>query len=80
MPSKMYQFDSLTYPQFLMLHTENAREPGDDQGYLLIFMLAIAGKFGGLAVDITTTKLKSTKNFLLAYNYTYGDPVPNRQI
>ena len=38
----------------------------------------IAGKFGGLAVYIITTKLKFAKiSFCI---YTYGDPVPNCQI
>ena len=35
-------------------------------------------KLGGLAVFITTAKLKSTK--IPTHIYTYGDPVPNRQI
>ena len=38
-------------------------------------------KFDSLAVYITTTKLKSAKiSYSHTYNYTYGDPVPNRQI
>ena len=38
-------------------------------------------KFGGVAVYITTAKLKSAKiSYSHIYNYTYGDPVPNRQI
>ena len=41
----------------------------------------IAGKFGGFAIYITTTKLKSSKISYLHINYyTYGDPVLNRQI
>ena len=35
-------------------------------------------KFGGLAVYIITAKLKSAK--ISTRIYTYGDPVPNRQI
>ena len=42
-------------------------------------MYRTAGKFGGLAVCVTTAKLKSSQNFLLAY-ITYSDPVPDRQI
>jgi hypothetical protein len=37
-------------------------------------------KFGGLVVCITTAKLKSTNIFYMHIIYTYGDPVPNRQI
>ena len=42
----------------------------------------IAGKFGSLAVYVTTAKLKSTKISYshILYIYTYGDPVPNCQI
>ena len=36
-------------------------------------------KLGGLAVYTTTTKLKSAK-ISYSHIYTYGDPVPNRQI
>ena len=40
----------------------------------------IAGKFGGLAVYLNNRQIKIRQNFLLAYYYTCGDPVPNRQI
>ena len=36
-------------------------------------------KFGGLAVYITTAKIKNPSKFPSRI-YTYGDPVPNRQI
>ena len=43
--------------------------------------IIIAGKFGGLAVCLAPAKLKSANiYFILACNYMYGDPVPNRQI
>ena len=35
-------------------------------------------KFGGLADCLSNRQIKIRQNFLLAY--TYGDPIPNRQI
>ena len=39
--------------------------------------IIIAGKFGGLAVCLATD---ISYLHVIIYMYTYGDPVPNRQI
>ena len=36
-------------------------------------------KFGGLVDCLSNRQIKIRQNFLLAYMYMYGDPVPNHQ-
>ena len=52
---------------------------GLDEMYMEVGGYRIAGKFGSLAVYITTAKLKFAKMSYL-HIYADGDPVLNRQI